>query len=141
MLQRHMVKAHTDETEASGEATASSSDDGSEEEDADDRHVQPRKSTKAMDFSIGAITGSSYAAQAQHKLDNFKALRCPHPDLDQILQASMNTASVSQGTCEYVFRRTYDLRRHLLSAHDVEVDKTLVENWVSTAKASRKETY
>lgn len=33
------------------------------------------------------------------------------------------------GPCKYVFHRVYDLRRHLLSVHNLRVDKAVLEEW------------
>jgi len=43
--------------------------------------------------------------------------------------------SSTSRTCEYVFSRAYDLRRHLRAEHDVDVEKDKVDEWVKGAKA------
>ncbi|KAJ7125020.1 hypothetical protein C8R44DRAFT_782068 [Mycena epipterygia] len=120
LLQRHLAKHHT------APVTASESDD-------EDRNPLPAPAT-AMDIDM--ITGNTYAQNAHKKLNAAKALRCPYPDLDGLVlvqhseQDDTNGHLVAGPTCEYVFSRAYDLRRHLQTAHDVVAEKENVDRWV-----------
>ncbi|KAF7375899.1 Transcription factor IIIA [Mycena sanguinolenta] len=111
LLQRHLAKRHTTSSESSDEDATS--------------HPAPTVPTPtAANMSIDTITGNTYAQAATKKLKAAKALRCPYPDLDGLAVAQAGLS------CEYVFSRAYDFRRHLHSQHDLVLDKHTVEHWV-----------
>lgn len=39
--------------------------------------------------------------------------------------------------CTYVFSRAYDLRRHLLAEHSLELEREVVDEWVRSTKMAR----
>ncbi|KAF8170334.1 hypothetical protein K438DRAFT_1909432 [Mycena galopus ATCC 62051] len=106
LLQRHLAKRHaTSESESSDEDTTS------------------LPTPAALKMKIDTITGNTYAQTASKKLKAAKALRCPYPRLDGLAEAQTGPS------CDYVFSRAYDFRRHLYS-HDLILDKHSVELWV-----------
>jgi len=61
-------------------------------------------------------------------------LDCPWPyhtfPVEKVEEGTVEVAVVeADGPCEYVFHRVYDLRRHLLSVHKLQVDKAVLEEW------------
>jgi len=111
LLQRHIAHAHQ---------PAEQSDRSSDAED---------DSTKDVQVDIEGITGKSYLARNARIR---RALRCPHPDLPPAFvpgQDSELSALDSVLPCEHVFGRAYDLRRHLLSEHNLTVEKGIVDAW------------
>ncbi|KAL0577742.1 hypothetical protein V5O48_004236 [Marasmius crinis-equi] len=147
LLQRHLTKIHphcssSGASDSNDESQSDGSDDSSPDDEVSDPEPRPRKEKATMDMSIDAITGLNYAAQARQKLKGFKALSCPFPNLDQILRSSQaetgaSSASSSRASsCDYVFSRAYDLRRHLRAQHGTEADKSSIEEWVARRKAS-----
>ncbi|KAL1746200.1 hypothetical protein HDZ31DRAFT_62460 [Schizophyllum fasciatum] len=145
LLQRHVAKLHSNATASSSSSDDENVDDGSEDEaaqDADERadEAHPEESTQpdASTF-IDLITGSTYAKKAQDRLRTATSLSCPYPDLSGLPIAppattgSSSSASTSH-TCDYVFSRAYDLRRHLRATHGVETDKDALDTWVRKEK-------
>jgi hypothetical protein len=59
-------------------------------------------------------------------------LRCPHPAMEG-LSSTISAESLElwsdTASCEYVFGRAYDLRRHLRAVHGVDLDKEIVDSW------------
>ncbi|KAJ6576864.1 hypothetical protein B0H10DRAFT_2101879 [Mycena sp. CBHHK59/15] len=115
LLQRHVAKHHA----------SSSASSGSWEEDA---HV----SMPSTSLGIDLITGNAYAQNAREKLKAAKVLRCPYPHLNDV--AVVHEHGNSSATCDYVFSRAYDLRRHLQTVHEVVAEKESVDRWRRTRK-------
>jgi general transcription factor IIIA len=38
-------------------------------------------------------------------------------------------------SCDYVFGRAYDLRRHLRAVHSIDLDKEVVDDWARKERA------
>ena len=72
---------------------------------------------------------------AQAKLREFKAMRCPFPHLGSLVPLQESTPQ-SQENCGYVFSRAYDLRRHLGAVHEVEVNQEAIAQWVKLKKTN-----
>lgn len=123
LLQRHLAKVHSAHT---GES------DSAEVTDEEDEEAPTNKTMQHMD--IDTITGMSYTSKANERLMASKVLRCPYPHLGALVSMT-EMAGSSTGTCEYVFSRAYDLRRHLRAEHDIDVEKDKVDKWVKGAKA------
>lgn len=98
-------------------------------------------------MEIDFITGSAYAARAQESLKQATKLQCPFPHLPSLLSSKEATeedgrsvpvasSSKRQTTCQYVFSRAYDLRRHLRAEHDISSEREKVDEWVRLQKAS-----
>ncbi|KAJ7128998.1 hypothetical protein C8R43DRAFT_689581 [Mycena crocata] len=117
LLQRHLAKHHT---------TALAGSESSDEE----RTYLPKSPAVAMDIDM--ITGHTYAQNAHKKLEAATALQCPYPQLDGLVANGDGNGPVvgPSSSCEYVFSRAYDFRRHLQTAHGVIVDKDIVDRWV-----------
>ena len=124
LLQRHVAKVHANPSGTSDEAESSEGEDPAE----------PQKQDVRLELDIDDITGKTYAVRSQKLLAQSNRLRCPHPDLHGLVDDA--TARVRR-PCEYVFSRAYDLKRHLLSEHGLEVDRERVDNWVKTAKKAK----
>ncbi|KAJ7072584.1 transcription factor iiia [Mycena amicta] len=121
ILQRHIAKHHA----------APSEPPPSEDEDE-----EPQSGVVA-EADIGTITGDNYAQSARQKLAAATALPCPYPDLSGLqpeLEHPVRDHASTASTCEYVFSRAYDLRRHLQAAHNLVFDKEVVQRWVRRAK-------
>lgn len=127
LLQRHLAKIH----KPSGGATSSEA-----EETEIDAHAHDSDAL----LDIDAITGNSYSKRASEKVDAAKALRCPHPRLEALGIPTIAPAPVVelQSSCDYVFSRAYDLRRHLRANHGIELEKALIDKWVAKQKAVRR---
>ncbi|KIK68994.1 hypothetical protein GYMLUDRAFT_91402 [Collybiopsis luxurians FD-317 M1] len=156
LLQRHFARAHSKQSDNEGtEApTDSCSGEGSGSESESD--APALKTTLSMD--IASITGASYSARAKELLSEAKAIRCPFPQLhthkikfvdvvttdededtrsknptSEFVSDVAGTESVGPN-CEFVFRRGYDLRRHLRAVHKIEAEKESVDRWVKMMK-------
>ncbi|XP_006460868.1 hypothetical protein AGABI2DRAFT_204147 [Agaricus bisporus var. bisporus H97] len=129
LLQRHVAKVHRTnndtDTEFSDEESLPSP--GAEQQEAN------------ISFDINAITGYSYIQVAQTKVAEKRALQCPFPDLHPFVAEVNNiqpsTAPSKQiNSCDYIFTRAYDLRRHLRASHQFSAQKDSVEDWVAQKK-------
>ena len=129
-LQQHVAKYHTPV-----------SDDGlSPRTDVSDANTA-RGKTVGIDF----LTGKKYQDNARDLLDAQKVINCPCPDWPSsfISHEGSETGdeqAASEATndhCEFVFTRAYDLRRHLLAIHDLDVDKEVVHEWVKMTKGHK----
>lgn len=143
LLQRHLTKLHAPNSSSdSAEESGNGSGSGSESES----HVdEPSDARDGMEIDF--ITGSAYAARAQESLKQAIKLQCPFPHLPSLLSpkeateedgrsAPMASSSKRQNTCQYVFSRAYDLRRHLRAEHDISSEREKVDEWVRLQKAS-----
>ncbi|EGO26511.1 hypothetical protein SERLADRAFT_447702 [Serpula lacrymans var. lacrymans S7.9] len=130
LLERHLAKLHSN----------NKNDQSSSAEDSTDRDDdEPAPRTMLMD--IDSITGKSYAYRAQSQMASAKALRCPYPNMEDLLStestnalASSSSHSQNMPSCDHVLTRAYDLRRHLKAEHGLEVDKEQVDAWVRFRK-------
>ncbi|KAF8813744.1 hypothetical protein BYT27DRAFT_7220110 [Phlegmacium glaucopus] len=123
LLQRHLAKAHPS---TQSELDSSSSGD---------------EIVQKTGFDIDTITGEAYAKRAEELVKSAKSLRCPYPHLQSLtvdlnLRACMDSSS-SRRNCDYVFSRSYDLRRHLSASHDVNLPKETIDEWVKLQKQNR----
>ncbi|KAH9937572.1 uncharacterized protein B0H18DRAFT_867289 [Fomitopsis serialis] len=149
LLQRHTAKAHPTEpassdSESDSNTEASSGEDTEDSEDEkDDEDQETAKPTVA--FSIDFITGAAYEARSQVRLGTSpRSLKCPFPYLPSSFREDESadedvaaSKAIHDPQCQYVFSRAYDLRRHLLAEHEVELGKEVVDEWVKSAKATR----
>ncbi|KAF9453973.1 hypothetical protein P691DRAFT_718388 [Macrolepiota fuliginosa MF-IS2] len=124
LLQRHVAKAHGSDDETATEYTDNSLP-VSEDED--------KEGDSPLD--IDAITGYTYMRAARAKVAEGRALQCPFPELQSFTGVGIQppTAQHKPG-CDYVFRRAYDLRRHLRASHGFTAQKESVEFWVAEQK-------
>ncbi|CEL56273.1 Transcription factor IIIA OS=Schizosaccharomyces pombe (strain 972 / ATCC 24843) GN=sfc2 PE=2 SV=1 [Rhizoctonia solani AG-1 IB] len=93
---------------------------------------------------ISLITGQDYDelppssnANAAHRP---RVINCPWPNAFETTKPPHSTTSPTIDTlakCAFKFSRAYDLRRHLRSAHALEVDTEEVNAWVSKYKYVR----
>jgi general transcription factor IIIA len=89
----------------------------------------------AIGHAIGLITGQDYhesrnppKANATHRS---RVIACPWPDAFGAKKFLGGSASAGHSTkCAFIFSRAYDLRRHLRSAHGLDVDAHEVSAWV-----------
>ena len=132
LLQRHLAKVHSTQTGESDSA------EPTDEEEEDEQAMPTGKVKDIQRMDINSITGMTYATQARERLMASKALRCPHPHLGELVAISdewdADGASQSK-SCNHVFSRAYDLRRHLRAEHGVHVEKERVDKWVKGAMA------
>ncbi|KAJ3733838.1 hypothetical protein DFJ43DRAFT_994538 [Lentinula guzmanii] len=149
LLQRHVARLHsknpdnssTDKDDVNQNAGFGSDVTASESElDSDPIATKPI-------MGIGAITGSAYSNRAQELLDATKAIRCPYPHLQEltlvrsevpdgnVIGPDMMEKATTSLQCDYIFRRAYDLRRHLRAVHEMEVEKESADAWVSKIKS------
>lgn len=96
--------------------------------------------TQKEDFDIDTITGEAYAKRAEELIKCAKSLRCPYPHLQSLtvdldFHACMDSSS--RRNCDYVFSRGYDLKRHLGAAHDINISKETINEWVRLQKQNR----
>ncbi|ESK93678.1 transcription factor iiia [Moniliophthora roreri MCA 2997] len=135
LLQRHQAKVHV----TSGSSSESDSRSSSDDTPSEDEETGAKVAKTTIGMNIDTLTGVSYTARSKQKLQNGRALHCPFPELDAIIHRRIQSApQLSDSTCNYVFSRAYDLRRHLKAFHEVEADKESVEAWVVGAKSSQK---
>ncbi|KJA27725.1 hypothetical protein HYPSUDRAFT_130794 [Hypholoma sublateritium FD-334 SS-4] len=122
LLQRHQSKVHH-----SGSSLTMNPQEESSENEAQDTDTT---------FDIDTITGNAYAKRAEAKIQNATALRCPFPCLEDLTGDSNRTvpSPTHLSPCDYVFNRSYDLRRHLKASHEVVVIKDVTDGWVKRQK-------
>lgn len=137
LLLRHTAKVHSPLTPD----VESSSDESDNDEPA---HLACSKKAKQLAcLDIDTVTGNAYAKRALADIASSRALRCPYPNLSDFLAICVDTSMSKQDTnpvtgssCEYVFSRAYDLRRHLKAAHNMNANKESVDEWVKQKKTS-----
>ncbi|CAE6443916.1 unnamed protein product [Rhizoctonia solani] len=90
---------------------------------------------------IGLLTGQDYDELPRSPKSDAvyrpRLINCPWPNAFQVTKPMNGTASSTSDTlakCAFKFSRTYDLRRHLRSAHELEVSADEVNAWVSKYK-------
>ncbi|TFY59614.1 hypothetical protein EVJ58_g5676 [Rhodofomes roseus] len=159
LLQRHTAQTHPTEPVSSdseseddaGEISEGGTEGSSDEQEDDDPGGREETAKPSVTFSIDFITGAAYDTRSQARLNNgTRSLRCPFPDLPPSFcvnnggngvaaddGATTTPTTTGQPRCQYVFSRAYDLRRHLLAEHEVEVAKEVVDEWVKSTKAAR----
>lgn len=145
LLQRHAAKAHPASPAPSDPPRGDDGDSADEEDHGADEAGASSGREPATTFSIDFITGAAYDARAQARLSSgARSLRCPFPDLPPSFRcgeedgeeaAAPSTSGGAQ--CLYVFSRAYDLRRHLLAEHGLELEREVVDKWIRTAKAAK----
>ena len=112
LLQRHLARQHGRTSDKSDESE-SSADEGDE------------PGQGKMD--IDTITGHAYRKRAEAIQQ--KGLRCPYPDVGQISPEKVVAEMEGSEHCDYMFTRAYDVRRHLLAVHGLEIDKETMDRW------------
>lgn len=118
ILQRHIAKSHV-----------IASPDG----DDDNDNISSGNETETQtSFNIDNMTGNSYSQRAEHHLKVAKCVACPYPNLRGLEVATQTSTGPS--SCDFVFSRAYDLRRHLKAVHQVEVLKEVADKWVKMEK-------
>ncbi|KAG0694937.1 hypothetical protein DFH29DRAFT_296356 [Suillus ampliporus] len=127
LLERHLAKIHSTKSDQSVAETSESEGDMTTDTDGPDNDP----SDSAAHFSIDCITGHAYSLRS--RMPTSKAIRCPYPDLDDLLLSRLNTPlSSSSVRCEHILTRAYDLRRHLKAEHGLVGDKSKVDSWVKS---------
>ncbi|KAI0793395.1 hypothetical protein C8Q75DRAFT_559342 [Abortiporus biennis] len=124
---KHILKNHLDRVHAL---------ETSDEDDFTSSHSDVPDIAPAT-FDIDDITGVTYRDRSQQQLLDKDFLCCPYPHMDILLSASDMIIEGSSKQCLYVFRRAYDLRRHLKAEHSLEVDKEVVEQYVRVTKKDK----
>ncbi|KDR75265.1 hypothetical protein GALMADRAFT_226933 [Galerina marginata CBS 339.88] len=122
LLQRHLAKCHSSDLPWPEQ---------NEEDSSEGESQEPT-------FDIDGITGYAYAKRSEARLNDAKALRCPFPDV-QDFTGERSTDNITKSivipqTCDYVFSRAYDLRRHLHACHDIAVLKETLDIWAKRQK-------
>lgn len=139
LLQRHTAKAHPTHPASSDSGSESGADSSTDDEDRAGMSTSKELAT----FSIDFITGAAYDARSRAMLSSgSRSLQCPFPDLPPTFccsdDAGRGASSVGGGPrCTYVFSRAYDLRRHLLAEHSLELEREVVDEWVRSTKMAR----
>ena len=125
LLQRHVAKAHTFDTEHSDTTTLT----------LDEFEKVQQKNRD--EFDIDMITGNAYAKQAEEAKSK---VRCPYPELTGLLSVaeiqSIPGPSAALRPCNFVFSRAYDLRRHLNAFHGLDIPKDVADGWMKIQKQS-----
>lgn len=125
LLQRHVLKVHTERPQSTAEEDEDSySYSSSVEVEAEPSSSSPKK------FSIDFITGKHYLEQKRAAPGGQALVTCPYPAHFCRKQAG----DVQVSACRFVFSRAYDLRRHLRAEHDEEWEKDEVDAWVQRQK-------
>ena len=119
LLQRHLARQHGRTSDGSDES-GSGSDHGDE------------LAQEKMD--IDTITGHAYSKRAE--ANQQKVLRCPYPDVAQVSPEKVVNEMERSQRCDYLFTRAYDLRRHLLAVHGIEVEKETMDRWAHRQRES-----
>lgn len=119
LLQRHSAKAH---------GAKQSGDDATSGEEGDE------SDSGTLAGNINYITGAAYEQNARIKVDKGLALPCPYPVLEGLVPPDLVSGA---HPCGYVFSRAYDLRRHMRTAHNVEIDKARIDTWVKQKRTGR----
>ena len=127
LLQRHLAKLHAPCAESPSQSEGS--------DDSDNESLSKVATSRKTEFSIDDITGKSYATRSRQLLARPNTLRCPYPDVHELVGGAI--VPVTQSSCEYVFSRAYDFRRHLHSEHSIEIDREHIDAWVKTAKKAK----
>ncbi|TFK23684.1 transcription factor iiia [Coprinopsis marcescibilis] len=125
LLQRHTAKVHV-------------SSDHMHDSTSDEESETPRPDQPAHTSKIDLITGKAYATRAESRMSRGRAFGCPFPDFDGILSSPLPGSSNHQPRCSACFTRLYDLRRHLESSHDVQVEKDDLTAWISARHGLEK---
>ena len=123
LLQRHLAKLHAEDTNNSDR-------DGPEDDEQDEA------ADTFITSHIDDITGVTFAIRTLEKAQTGKSLCCPFPNLDMFGETGAPSLAGSSSLCNYTFSRAYDLRRHLKSSNDIDVDKEEVDDWVQSMKKS-----
>ncbi|KIP12588.1 hypothetical protein PHLGIDRAFT_61571 [Phlebiopsis gigantea 11061_1 CR5-6] len=129
LLQRHLGTCHG----ITAKKPAHNEDADAETSSSEDAPA-PTNSSRLLD--IDEITGKAYVDRARQKLSAPRTLLCPFPDLHGLTNTAEDNAHTDK-RCEYVFTRSYDLRRHLRSEHGEEFRKDAVDAWVNHARACK----
>lgn len=108
-----------------------------------ERAPDKREDTSTMGNVIALLTGQDYheplvtskaKAKAAHRP---RVIACPWPNAfggTRFSSGSDNPTVNHPSKCAFMFSRAYDLRRHLRSAHGLEVGAHEVGAWVSERK-------
>jgi hypothetical protein len=87
---------------------------------------------------IGLLTGQDYHETVDPSKNGVvhqpRGIACPWPNAFGPKNVSETHRTESSANCAFMFRRAYDLRRHLRSAHGLEVDANEVGAWVLAHK-------
>ncbi|KAI1797759.1 hypothetical protein LXA43DRAFT_877089 [Ganoderma leucocontextum] len=121
LLQRHLAKLHAPQSASS-------------DQDADE--TEPEADTRV---DIDFLTGKAYISHAKESIKQMSKLQCPFPHLPPQLSGEIEqvaSSSKQTNTCQYVFSRAYDLRRHLHAEHGVDVEREKVDDWVRDEKGT-----
>jgi general transcription factor IIIA len=126
LLVRHMAKhrrLNSPNANIDGHDPAGSGDDKSGEE-------------QGAIFNIANLTGEAYASRPT------SFVRCPYPNfrgLTRHLPEHYHSPMKARDheNCDYTFRRTYDLRRHLRAIHDLELEKDVIDRWADRIRLNQ----
>ena len=139
ILQRHQARGHGNANIEADDVEQHADADG-ESSGGERSRTRPKKRktghTPSQGLSIiDEITGVAYAKRSAC---GQAPLRCPHPVMEGLspaLPADMQNLWGDAAPCEYVFRRAYDLRRHLQAVHGIGLDKEVVDVWARKERA------
>lgn len=113
LLQRHISKVHyTPVEDNSTELTKT-------------KFVPPEKNQGFNIHSpIDTLTGKAYAMQSELRIQSQDGLHCPYHILSSTNSSARGVETKpSCSECPFVFTRAYNLRRHLLAMHSLDIDK------------------
>ncbi|KAH9045919.1 hypothetical protein EDB83DRAFT_2638027 [Lactarius deliciosus] len=141
ILQRHQARGHNNDKDEDGEDAEQHADADGESSDGGETRTRPkkRKTRHATSHSTSIIDEITGVAYAKRSAGGQAPLKCPHPTMEGLpsaLPASRQSLwSEDAAPCEYVFRRAYDLRRHLQAVHGISLDKEVVDAWARKERA------
>ena len=139
ILQRHQARGHGN-VEGDEDAEQHVDTDGESSEGERSRSRSKKRKTRHAPSQgtsiIDEITGVAYAKRSAC---GKAPLKCPHPTMEGLPSAPLadrqNLWDEDTASCDYVFGRAYDLRRHLQAVHGVSLDKEVVDSWARKGRA------
>ncbi|KAH8110757.1 hypothetical protein DFH11DRAFT_1859986 [Phellopilus nigrolimitatus] len=130
LLQRHVARMHAPE-ETAQESCESSEENEAEKSPFAPSALQVPQPQSGPLSTIDILTGKAYGDRAKDRIALQGALICPFPNVP--LSPCLSLQGVSD-SCKHVFSRAYDLKRHLISAHDLEVSREEAIKMVATLR-------
>ena len=141
LLQRHQARGHDNDRAEDEEDVEQHTDADSESSDGERPQTRPRrrKTQHAASHSTSIIDEITGVAYAKRSADGQALLKCPHPTMEGLPSTfpagRQNLWGEDAASCEYVFGRAYDLRRHLRAVHGISLDKDVVDVWARKERA------
>jgi len=114
-MQRHLARKHPrrQTPKAPAEEPIES------EKDVEEPHEEPSL--------LDLFTGKHYTQPSSGTRKNIRrSIKCPWPNITHSDTALSSPAEFTS-TCDFAFSRAYDLRRHLLAEHGLEVNQEVLD--------------